>query len=64
MKIGSLAPMKTKVLLSLITLRSVLSGLVTADPLGTAFTYPGQLANGSPARTGFTISDLHRGRQQ
>ena len=43
--------MKTKILVSLIGLLGLLGGLVTAEPLGTAFTYQGQLAEGgNPAQ--------------
>ena len=44
--------MKTKILVSFIGLLSLLGGFVTAEPLGTAFTYQGQLTDGGQPANG------------
>ena len=54
--------MNTRILVSLLALLSPLGGLVTAEPLGTAFTYQGQLTDGGQPGQGiydlrFTIYD-------
>jgi len=48
--------MKTNTLVTLIALLSLLSGIGTAAPLGTAFTYQGQLTEGGAPASG--IYDL------
>ena len=44
--------MKTKTIVRLITVLSLLSGIAQAAPLGTAFTYQGRLAIGTNVANG------------
>ena len=61
--------MKIKILVSLIALLSLLSGIVTASPLGTAFTYHGRLTDGASPANGsydfrFAVYDTASGGTQ
>ena len=44
--------MRNRIIVSLIGIVSLLGGISWADPLGTAFTYQGRLADGGNAASG------------
>jgi hypothetical protein len=61
--------MKTKIFVRIIALLGLLSGIVTASPLGTAFTYHGRLTDGSSPANGsydfrFAVYDAASGGTQ